>query len=430
MNDFGHGIGAPPHGAPGQPYAQHEPYAKLDPQVQDEGDNLGHAHAQARLLAEEGDLTGARSRIEQALASGELRFGQDDHRLVPLVVDLATIARRLGNLTEARNQLRRAHAVMVAFAGPEHASSLSIEGRLAAVVYRLGEPTEVHDRHLSDAGRRVLGPDHPAVRGAENRLAASAQPAPSLPVPPPVSAPGLPSGNADSEGWAAELPGWNSDSQGWEPAALVTPPAPVTYAPVARGVYQRQPDIEVIPPPPLPVHGARVWPEPPVSTSEATVRWRQSHSGSVAIGASLIVVILVAGVAVALRVFRADSGPADGPVGKSNTITVPANQLPAAATPTTSQPPTRVLIKDEGGSVTLTWDDPSGGQVPFIVSGSRQGNALLALASVPAGQTTSTIHGLNVNENYCFTVSAVWSSDNIQVSIRTCTFRLSTARAS
>ena len=74
--------------------------------------------------------------------------------------------------------------------------------------------------------------------------------------------------------------------------------------------------------------------------------------------------------------------------------------------------------------MTLTWDDPSAGKVPFIVSGGREGNALLAMASVPAGQTTSTIYGLNVNYNYCFTVSAVWSSENIQPSIRTCTYPL------
>ena len=119
------------------------------------------------------------------------------------MVDLATIARRLGNLTEARNQLRRAYGIIVASAGPEHASSLSIEGRLAAVVYRLGEPTEAYDWHLVDAGRRVLGTDHPAVRGAQNRLAASAQPAPAQPGPPQIPTPELPS-STDSQGWAVQ----------------------------------------------------------------------------------------------------------------------------------------------------------------------------------------------------------------------------------
>ena len=66
-------------------------------------------------------------------------------------------------------QLRRAYAIIVASAGPEHATALSIEGRLAAVTYRLGEPTEAYDWHLADVGLRVLGPDHPAVRGAQAR---------------------------------------------------------------------------------------------------------------------------------------------------------------------------------------------------------------------------------------------------------------------
>jgi Tetratricopeptide repeat len=408
MSDLGHAFGAAPQNASGQPYGQDPPYAQHDPHVQDEVDNLVAAHAQARSLAEGGDLTGARSLIEEALASGELRLGGDDQRLAPLMVDLATIARRLGNLTEARNQLRRAYAIIVAAAGPEHASSLSIEGRLAAVIYRLGEPTEAYDWHLVDAGRRVLGTDHPAVRGAQSRLAATAQPPPM-----------------------AESPNWTTDSQGWATQPAAPAPPADRYAPVADGVYQRQADIEVIPPPPLTAQDVQVWPEPPLSSDEVTVRQRKGRGGGLAIVASIAAVILVAGIVVAMQLFRPDGGPAaPGPVSKPSTITVPANPLPTAATPTTSQPPTRVLLKDEGGAVTLTWDDPSAGKVPFIVSGAREGNALLAMASVPAGQTTSTIYGLNINYNYCFTVSAVWSSENIQASIRTCTFRLSTTRAS
>jgi hypothetical protein len=84
-------------------------------------------------------------------------------------------------------------------------------------------------------------------------------------------------------------------------------------------------------------------------------------------------------------------------------ITVPANARP---TTTEAGPaPDKVVLRDDGGSVTLTWEDPGAGKVPFIVSGARDGNALFAMASVPPGQTTSTIYGLNVNYNYCFTVS-------------------------
>src|SRR5258705_1811720 len=244
MSEFGHAIGAPsqydqvPSYGSGQPYGQSESYGQSQPYVrsqsygpeppygqrppesayvQDELANLAAAHTQARQRAESGDLTGARTLIEAALASGELQLGREDPRLAPLMVDLATIARRLGNLTEARNQLRRAYAIIVASAGPEHATSLSIEGRLAAVVYRLGEPTEAYDWHLADAGQRVLGTEHPAVRGAQQRLAASPQGPPSIVAPPLIQPPerAAPDWNAGSQAWAMDAQGWVSDPQYW-----------------------------------------------------------------------------------------------------------------------------------------------------------------------------------------------------------------------
>src|SRR5262247_4124545 len=129
-------------------------------------DPLDTAHAEARQRAEDGDLTGARTLLEDALAIGEVRLGHDHPRLAPLMVDLATLARGLGNLTEALGQLRRAYAIVAATGGPDHPTSLSIEGRLAAVMYRLGEPTEAYDWHLADVGTRVLGAEHPAIKGA------------------------------------------------------------------------------------------------------------------------------------------------------------------------------------------------------------------------------------------------------------------------
>ena len=57
----------------------------------------------------------------------------------------------------------------------------------------------------------------------------------------------------------------------------------------------------------------------------------------------------------------------------------------------------------------------------------RQGHALVAVSTVPAGETTTTIYGLNVNYDYCFTVAAVWSSEHIVESERTCTRRTTVA---
>jgi hypothetical protein len=378
----------------------------------DQAEALASAHAAARQRAEAGDLTGARTLIEDALANGELLLGPEDPRLVPLMVDLATLARKLGNLTEARNQLRRAYAIIVASAGPEHATSLSIEGRLAAVIYRLGEPTEAYDWHLADAGSRVLGAEHPAVRGAQQRLAASAHGGPTVvpAAPPPI-------------GWTDSTPDILVDGEGW-----AAPPEGSAYAPVTAGVYQRQPEIHVIPPPPGPdAQDVQVWREPPITGREIGVRQRRGHGGGVALVASLGVIVLIAAAVVAVQFFTPATGTQPGADPTGNVV---HGASPPTGTPSpTAPPPTGVTIKDEGGSVTLTWEDPGGGRIPFIVSGGREGTPLMALDSVPAGRTTSTIYGLNERFNYCFTVSAVWASDKITPSIRTCTYRLSTSSA-
>ena len=86
-------------------------------------------------------------------------------------------------------------------------------------------------------------------------------------------------------------------------------------------------------------------------------------------------------------------------------------------------------LVDNGGSVTLTWADPSDGQVPFIVAGGRDGTPSAPVRDArPAGTTTITIYGLNTDFNYCYTVAAVWSAETIMSSSATCTHRLSTTR--
>jgi hypothetical protein len=143
----------------------------------------------------------------------------------------------------------------------------------------------------------------------------------------------------------------------------------------------------------------------------------------VALVASLGVVVLVAAGVVALQFFRPRAaGPAAEPT-PSRVDTVQGAEPPSTAPTPTAPPPTAVVLKDDGGSVTLTWLDPSNGRVPFIVSGGRDGQALIAMDSVEPGRTTSTIYGLNDRLNYCFTVSAVWASDKIAPSMRTCTNR-------
>jgi hypothetical protein len=370
---------------------------------------LAAAHAEARQRAEAGDLTGARTLLEDALAIGEVRLGHDHPRLAPLMVDLATLARGLGNLTEALGQLRRAYAIVAATGGPEHPTSLSIEGRLAAVMYRLGEPTEAYDWHLADIGTRVLGPEHPAVKGAQQRLTAAEQAAAEQAVYAPVSDPG--------PLFPSVLP-----SQSWDPDEPGLAP---TYAPAAPGVYQRvapaQPQYRHAPAP-------EVWHERP-----SIERRPRGHGGGLALVGGFGAVILVAAAVVAVQLF--------GPSNDTRTVTPPpasvTSDTPDATAPdtptTTPSPspgrppaPADVKLVDNGGSVTLTWTDPSNGQVPFIVAGGRDGTPSAPVQSLEPGHTTTTIYGLRTDVNYCYMVAAVWSSATISASPRTCTHRLST----
>jgi hypothetical protein len=393
---------------------------KTSPQVNADSEKLAAAHADARARAESGDLTGARTLLEDALAVGEVRLGHSHPRLAPLMVDLATIARNLGNLTEARTQLRRAYAIIVSASGPEHATALSIEGRLAAVTSRLGEPTEAYDWHLADVGARVLGTEHPAVRGAGERLAAAqeiqetyareaaAAHAASLVEPEQIPATYLPALN--TPGVYERVPELPEPNQGgW---------APQTYDDLAdaEGIY-------VVEPPPREYQDVEVWREPPLDR-----RSRRGHGGGVAVVASLGAAILIGAAVVAVQLFGPGRGPAPG-AGPSAPIETASAATPTVPAPQTSPSPTNVTIQDNGGSVTLTWVDPSGGKVPFIVAGGRDGAPSGPLETVPAGRTTSTIYGLNVNYNYCYTVTAVWSSEMIAPSIRTCTRRLATSGA-
>ena len=158
---------------------------------------------------------------------------------------------------------------------------------------------------------------------------------------------------------------------------------------------------------------------------EATVRSRRlGGGGGVVLVASLgaVIVAVVVVVALALLAPPGDQPTAQDPGPQQGPITVTANPTPTAA-PTSPAPTALRIVEDGGGIVTLTWSDPSPGTVPFLVSGAREGDALVAIQPVPAGETTTTIYGLNVNFNYCFSVAAVWSADVIQESMTTCTRR-------
>jgi hypothetical protein len=88
-------------------------------------------------------------------------------------------------------------------------------------------------------------------------------------------------------------------------------------------------------------------------------------------------------------------------------------------------PPSDVRLRDSGAAVRITWQDPSDGTVSFMVTMGRRGESLRPMTTLGPGQTSYELGGLNVSLNYCFTVIAVYRSDQFATSPQACTNRAS-----
>ncbi|MFC7483714.1 hypothetical protein ACFQX7_31990 [Luedemannella flava] len=228
------------------------------------------------------------------------------------------------------------------------------------------------------------------------------------------------------------------DSGGWAAAASNEQTEPQTWSPPRQaGAAQPQ-----------------VW-APPGWQGPAEPAWETDRSRgrrTLLIVASIVgLIVLAAGTVVAMQALApsatdANRGGATGappasaspppaspsaapsaPPTKKPRSTPPPTTVASGQTPATGTTPTRLKLTDEGTSVTITWQDPSDGTVPFIVAGARSGEESHPMQSIPAGRTRSTIHGLNTRYDYCFTVAAVYSIDVVARSTQVCTHRLSTA---
>jgi hypothetical protein len=87
------------------------------------------------------------------------------------------------------------------------------------------------------------------------------------------------------------------------------------------------------------------------------------------------------------------------------------------------EPPTDLKVRVDGNAITVTWKDPTEGTVPFIVAGAQAGRQHKAMATINPGDTSATINGLNPRLGYCFTVLAVYSTDEYAASGQVCTER-------
>lgn len=102
----------------------------------------------------------------------------------------------------------------------------------------------------------------------------------------------------------------------------------------------------------------------------------------------------------------------------------PPGTAPTAAAPTVAGlPPGDLELRDDSATITLTWTDPTGGAVPFMVAAGRAGQALGVIATVDPGRTSYTVNGLNSRVDHCFTVLAVYSTDSFATSGQVCTAR-------
>jgi hypothetical protein len=82
-----------------------------------------------------------------------------------------------------------------------------------------------------------------------------------------------------------------------------------------------------------------------------------------------------------------------------------------------------VRLRDDGGTVTLTWADPSHGTVPFFVEVGKPGAQLQLYGTLPQGETTYRVVGLNPRLDYCFSVIAVYGTNVVAPSNLVCTQR-------
>jgi hypothetical protein len=88
-------------------------------------------------------------------------------------------------------------------------------------------------------------------------------------------------------------------------------------------------------------------------------------------------------------------------------------------------PPSDVRLRDSGAEIDLSWRDPSGGTVSFMVTMAKPGELFKPAAALGLGTTSYSLGGLSSDLNYCFTVVAVYRQDQFATSPQVCTSRAS-----
>jgi serine/threonine protein kinase len=100
-----------------------------------------------------------------------------------------------------------------------------------------------------------------------------------------------------------------------------------------------------------------------------------------------------------------------------------ASPAPSTAKIDADQTPSDVRLTDRGASVVISWTDHTGNAAPHYIVGGPHGASPRALTQVEKGVAEVTIDALNPQTDYCFTVIAVISVDEVAPSGQVCTNR-------
>ncbi|WP_246274886.1 fibronectin type III domain-containing protein [Phytohabitans houttuyneae] len=356
---------------------------------------LATAQQNARALRDAGDLAGARVMLDQTLEGAKAALGEDSPDVIATGQVLAGLHREAGDPMAARRVLEEAYAAGQLHLGDSHPLMLSISFDLGGVAEELGNRHEARRAfgRVATLAPAVFGDDHWTVRAAREYLGDSTPsveltiPSDEPPPPPPMQFP-------SSAAFALPNP----------PPAPAYPQQPPAPAPAYN------------PPPvynPPPAHNA-----PPAygGDSEPTYLVTSPRKVRGATAAAMIAAaaaVLAAGF-VAIQVVFSGGGDETPP---PTTVT----QGPRLA----GDPPTELKLRVDGTAITVTWKDPTDGRVPFIIAGAQAGRQHKAMLNVDPGETSATINGLNPRLGYCFTVLAVYSTEEFATSGQVCTERKS-----
>lgn len=381
---------------------------------------MSAAWADADALRAKGQLTAARDLLEPVADVAAIRLGPDDPDVIETMRRLALVHRELGELATARRVLEEALEGASLRLTDDHPLVLGISAELGAIADELGNRHEAR-RNLSRVARfgpAVLGEDHPYVRAAHQFLgtavpAVAAPPEPVTARPPVPEEPGVyrPADPAEPKTPEHRAPEHRAPEPP-NPWATEPEPAPEPEEPARRLEHSALPWYQKTEP--EPVDPFTSYPPPRFGVDDEHEdlprRGRTPLLVLGVVGLALLVAVVTVGLVVALRPHPTATAGA-GATAPSSGVTTPG-----AA-------PTDVKLRDDGGTVTLTWTDPSSGTVPFFVEVGRPGAQLQLYSTLPQGETKYRVVGLNPHLDYCFSVIAVYGTNVVAPSNLVCTQR-------